>query len=114
MDLYNKHRLIVTRRDPTTRRCHAIGFLDRVVEGYEFTYLASAITEPGFLPLVGFGDVNRRYHRPHLFPSFAERVISAKRPDRPDYLATLCLQPDAGPWEVLAASVATGKATRPN
>jgi hypothetical protein len=31
-------------------------------------------------------------------------VISAKRPDRPDYLASLRLQPDAGPWEVLSAS----------
>jgi hypothetical protein len=97
-------RLIVTRRDPATRRYNAIGFLDRVTDGYEFTYLTSAIAEPGFVPLVGFSDVNRRYHRPRLFPSFAERVISAKRPDRPDYLARLRLQPDAGPWEILSAS----------
>jgi hypothetical protein len=97
-------RLIVTRRDPATRRYHAVGLLDRVTDGYQFTYLACAITEPGFVPLVGFSDVHRRYHRQHLFPSFAERVIGAKRPDRPDYLARLSLQPDAGPWEVLSAS----------
>ncbi|WP_368834439.1 hypothetical protein [Mycobacterium intracellulare] len=97
-------RLIVTRRDPATCRYHAIGFLDRVTEGYEFTHLASAITEPGFVPLVGLSDVNHRYRRQHLFPSFAERIIGAKRPDRPDYLASLRLRPDAGPWEVLSAS----------
>jgi hypothetical protein len=97
-------RLIVTRRDPATRRYHAIGFLDQVSDGYEFAYLASAITEPGFLPLVGFSDAKHRYHRRRLFPSFAERVISANRPDRPDYLARLRLQPDAGPWEILSAS----------
>ncbi|MGB8389377.1 hypothetical protein [Mycobacterium sp.] len=36
--------------------------------------------------------------------SFAERVISAKRPDRPNYPASLRLQPDAGPWAILSAS----------
>lgn len=51
----------------------------------------SAPTSPPPLPIprsylmVGFSDLNRRCRRQHLFPSFAERVISAKRSERPDY-----------------------------
>jgi hypothetical protein len=102
-------RLIVTRRDPATRRYHAIGFLDRVTDGYEFTYLASAITAPGFVPLVGFSDVNHRYHRRHLFPSFAERVISALI----TWHACTCNQTPAR-GKSCRPPVATGKATRSN
>jgi hypothetical protein len=97
-------RLIVTRRDPQTTLYRAIGFLDQLADGYEFAYLASAITTVGFVPLVGFSDVTRRYRRVQLFPSFAERVISAGRPDRPSYLASLQLSSDADAWEILTAT----------
>ena len=101
-----RDRLIVTRRDPQTARYCAIGFLDRLRDGsgYEFAYLAEAIEDPMFLPLVGFSDVKRRYRRARLFPSFAERVIGAKRPDRPQYLASLSLDTDADSWEILSTS----------
>lgn len=97
-------RLIVTRRDAGTGRYHALGFLDKLDDGYEFAYLAAAVGSETFVPLVGFSDAARRYRRPHLFPSFAERVIGAKRPDRPQYLASLNLDDDAGAWEILSAS----------
>jgi hypothetical protein len=98
-------RLLVTRRDPATRQYRALGFLDQLSDGgYEFAYLADAISGPDFVPLVGFSDLRRRYRRPHLFPLFSERVISAKRPDRPEYLASLRLDADADAWEILSAS----------
>lgn len=97
-------RLIVTRRDTGTGSYHALGFLDKLDGGYEFAYLAAAVRSETFVPLVGFRDASRRYRRPHLFPSFAERVIGAKRPDRPQYLASLNLDDDAGAWEILSAS----------
>jgi hypothetical protein len=97
-------RLIVTRRDPETSSYFAIGFLDKLSDGFEFSYITQAAARPGFVPLVGFSDLSRRYRRTQLFPSFAERVIGAKRPDRPQYLASLRLDDDAGPWEILAAS----------
>jgi hypothetical protein len=99
-----RQRLIVTRRDPLTGSYLAVGFLDKLSDGYEFSYLVEAVAQPRFVPIVGFSDTGRRYHRSQLFPSFAERVISAKRPDRPQYLASLKLDGDAGPWEILAAS----------
>lgn len=97
-------RLIVTRRDVETGSYYAIGFLDKLDDGYEFAYLAAAAAHPGFVPIVGFSEVSRRYRRAQLFPSFAERVIGAKRPDRPQYLASLNLDTDAGAWEILSAS----------
>lgn len=100
----SRQRLIVTRRDPLTGSYFAIGFLDKLSDGYEFSYITRAASRPGFVPLVGFSDPGRRYRRTQLFPSFAERVIGAKRPDRPQYLASLRLDDDAGPWEILAAS----------
>ena len=96
-------RLIVTRRDHETRRDHAIACLDRLADGYQFTYLAAAVAAPWFIPLLAF-DVDQPYHRAHLFPNFAARVIGVKRPDRPDYLASLGLPVEASPWEVLSAS----------
>lgn len=71
---------------------------------YEFTYLARVAADPTFVPVVGFRDVNRRYRSERLFPSFADRVMSAKRPDRPQYLEALDLGADADAWEILTAS----------
>ena len=97
-------RLMVTRRDPDgTYR--AIGYLDRLADGsFEFAYLEMAASSPSFVPLIGFSNVRRRYHRAHLFSAFAERVIGAKRADRPQYLAELNLNEDADSWEILSAS----------
>ncbi|OBG17941.1 MULTISPECIES: HIRAN domain-containing protein [Mycobacterium avium complex (MAC)] len=97
-------RLIVTRRDPDSTYW-AIGFLDKLVDGtFEFAYLQTAVKHPSFVPLIGFSDVRRRYRRAQMFSAFAERVIGAKRADRPQYLASLNLAEDADSWEILTAS----------
>lgn len=101
-------RLIVTRRGAHDGTYRAIGYLDRVHRDdgdiYEFSYLAAVAEHPGFVPIIGFRDVRRHFSSPRLFPSFAERVISAKRPDRPQYLEALDLDADADAWEILSAS----------
>lgn len=101
-------RLIVTRRGVADGTYRPIGYLDRRRDGgvdtYEFTYLAAVADQDDFVPIIGFRDLHRHYSSPRLFPSFAERVISAKRPDRPQYLATLDLEADADVWEILSAS----------
>ncbi|UAK39377.1 hypothetical protein K8O93_06775 [Gordonia bronchialis] len=101
-------RLIVTRRGAHDGTYRAIGYLDRVYrddgDTYEFSYLAAVAEQPGFVPIIGFRDVRRHFSSPRLFPSFAERVISAKRPDRPQYLEALDLDADADAWEILSAS----------
>lgn len=97
-------RLMVMQRRSETRSYHAVGFLDAVDGGFEFAYLKKAVEEDGFVPLMGFGNPSIRYRRRYLFPLFAERVISARRPDRLNYLRALDLTDDAEPWEILARS----------
>ncbi|RMB77487.1 hypothetical protein AYK61_14395 [Rhodococcus sp. SBT000017] len=103
-----RSRLIVTRRGVADSTYRAVGYLDKVIDDgqpfYEFRYLEAATHDAHFLPIVGFGDVHRRYRSSRLFPSFADRVMSAKRPDRSVYLAGLDLESDADAWEILAAS----------
>jgi hypothetical protein len=104
-----RSRLIVTRRGADDGVYRPIGFLDQTTSRdelptYGFTYLARVAEDPGFVPIVGFRDVGRRYHSERLFPSFADRVMSAKRPDRPQYLEALDLAADADAWEILTAS----------
>lgn len=103
-------RLIVTRRGVDDGVYRAIGYLDQLTgeaeftTTYQFTYLARVAADPAFVPVVGFRDVRRIYRSERLFPSFADRVMSAKRPDRPQYLEALDLHADADAWEILAAS----------
>jgi hypothetical protein len=87
----------------------AIGYLDQLSREagrttYQFSYLARVAADPTFVQIVGFRDVRRRYISERLFPSFADRVMSAKRPDRPQYLEALDLDADADAWEILTAS----------
>lgn len=105
----HRSRLIVTRRGADDGVYRAIGYLDKFTGGvepptYQFTYLARAVVDPAFVPVVGFRDISRIYRSERLFPSFADRVMSAKRPDRPQYLEALDLDADADAWEILTAS----------
>ncbi len=105
----HRSRLIVTRRGVDDGIYRAIGYLDRLIKDdeipvYQFTYLARTLDDPAFVPIVGFRDIGRRYRSARLFPSFADRVMSAKRPDRPQYLEALDLEADADAWEILTAS----------
>jgi hypothetical protein len=105
----HRSRLIVTRRDADDGVYRAIGYLDKFTGGgeppiYQFTYLARGVTDPAFVPVVGFRDISRIYRSERLFPSFSDRVMSAKRPDRPQYLEALDLDADADAWEILTAS----------
>lgn len=104
-----RSRLIVTRRGVDDGVYRAIGYLDQLTNKeapptYQFTYLARVAGDPAFVPIVGFRAIDRRYRSERLFPSFADRVMSAKRPDRPQYLEALDLDTDADAWEILTAS----------
>lgn len=99
-------RLLVTVRtadgqDQRHRLYRHVGFLTCLPEGYEFRYVQPAV---GFRPLLGFGDTTRRYFSSEMFPLFAERIMSARRPDRARYLEALDLSEDSEPWEVLLRS----------
>ena len=97
-------RLLVTRRDPDTRGYRAIGFLAYDGQHYNFAYLRTAVSMPGFHSLPGLSDTTRAHDSDRLFPIFAERVISARRPDRQTSMDALGLGMDAAPFEVLQRS----------
>lgn len=94
-------RLLVTRRDPSSRQYLPVGFLMCADDSYRFAYLRSAVARPGFQPLPGLRWVDRAYQSERLFPVFAERVLSSRRPDRREALAVLGLPETAAPFEVL-------------
>lgn len=101
-------RLLVTVRSgealrDTGRLYRQVGFLTCVEGGFEFAYIQGA-EDLGVRPLLGFADLHRRYRSRDLFPLFAERIMSAKRPDRAHYLQALDLDEDSEPWEILVRS----------
>lgn len=93
-------RLLVTRQDDT-RLYRSIGFLGFEDGEYTFQYLKDFVESEWFSPLPGMTDVRKRYSSSQLFPLFAERVISARRPDRTESLKALGLPTEAAPFEVL-------------
>jgi hypothetical protein len=97
-------RLLVTRRDSATRSYQALGFLELRDQTYTFAYLRTALADERFRTLPGLSDTARRYSSDRLFPVFAERVISARRPDRQVSMAALGLSQDAALFEVLQRS----------
>jgi hypothetical protein len=97
-------RLLVTRRDPDNRRYVALGFLSCSTTGYDFAYFRAAVTSPDFQPLPGLSRTDGPYSAQRLFPVFAERVMSSRRPDRRQALASLGLPETAAPFEVLVNS----------
>lgn len=100
-----RHELLVTWRDPVTRRYHAVGLLSLYPDDhYRFRYLEAARSLPTFQPFLGFSTLEGDYSSPHLFPLFAERVLDESRPDRVALYEALDLAGAAGPMEFLARS----------
>ncbi|WP_148232412.1 hypothetical protein [Janibacter sp. HTCC2649] len=98
-------RLLVTTRDPHTRQYRPVGFLTEEAGHYTFAYLRRELERSDFRPLPGLVAATKGpMSSGHLFPLFAERVISSRRPDRRDSFEALGLPIDAAPMEVLARS----------
>lgn len=68
-------------QDPETRSWFPVGRLDRVRHHYLFGYTRGAQTSPRFLPFGNLTDLSAIYVSSELFPIFANRVLSSKRPE---------------------------------
>lgn len=96
-------RLLVTRQNPVNRRYFAVGFLSEDgSHGFRFDYLRSAAETPDFRPLPGLSRTDTSHVSETLFPLFAERIMSSRRPDREATVKALGLGLDAAPFEILA------------
>lgn len=92
-----KH-LLVSRRDPATRRYRRVGVLSHDGTEYSFVY-DDTVDRP--IPGLPLGKTHRD---PDLFPFFAERIMDPHRPERVQTLENLGLTAEAGPLDVLAVS----------
>ena len=98
-------RLLVTVQDPETKAYRPVGFLRYDGDQYTFAYLRREREREGFRPLPGLARAaDGPLRSATLFPLFAERVISSRRPDRELSMDALGLPLDAEPMEVLARS----------
>src|SRR5437868_10256861 len=94
-------RLLVAWQDTRNRTIAPIGVLEKTGDDFSFAYLRRVMDIPGFRPLLGFGDLERRYRSPSLFPLFAQRLMDSRRPDYRRYLTVLGLSDGASPLVVL-------------
>ncbi len=97
-------RLVVALQDRASRRIAPIGLLEQSDAGYAFAYLRRVMDIPGFRPLLGFEDLERRYESPVLFPLFSQRLMSPRRSDYVRYLTVLGLPDGSPPLTVLGRS----------
>jgi len=95
-------RMAVAWQHPTDRGVHPVGLLEYEGHVHRFRYLKAASILPDFRPFVGFPHLTECYESRELFPFFAQRVMSPRRPDYSGYLRTLDLSDSATPWEQLA------------
>jgi hypothetical protein len=110
-------RFFVGWKHPVRRRMVPVGVLDRVsqsadiavpvdsTEGlWRFSYTQGAL-DPAFVPIAGLSrSLDETTLTEQLFPFFQQRIMTAGRPDRPDYLTRLGLPVDASDLDVLARS----------
>ena len=76
---------------------------------YEFAYVEGARRaeeKAGFRMVPGFPELNRLYKARSIFPTFRNRVMNLRRPDRPEYLSQLGL--DIGNWDELSELSVSG------
>ncbi len=106
--------LYLAWQDPGSRKWYPVGKLVHHEVGheehkYEFGYVRGAVQaqrEAGFFMAPGFAEFGRAYTAPVIFPAFRNRIMHLSRPDRPDYLAMLGMDPDN--WDAVSELSVSG------
>jgi len=93
---------------PTTGHWGPIGKLERVDDGYRFFYTRGARTLEGFDPFPEMSDLTRVYESEALFPLFANRLLSASRPEFDAYLTWSGFDPATPPDPIAILGVTRG------
>ncbi len=95
-------RMAVGWQNPATRAVSAVGLLEYDGVVHRFRYLRDISDVTGFRPFIGFPELNVKYESEELFPLFAQRAMSPRRPDYSRYLSSMDLEDGASTWEQLA------------
>lgn len=99
-----RRRLVVTWQHPITRSISPVALLEFDGHAYTFHYIRNALVVADFRPFLGFAALDRRYVSDRLFPLFAQRAMTPRRPDFTRWVTQLGLDEDATPWEQIARS----------
>lgn len=98
-------KLLVTQKLPPNNLYETVGILSQMPDSsFHFSYLDAYAQAAYFRALPGLPKVQGGVTSDHLFPFFAERVISSERPDRSITLSYLNLVEPVEPFEILARS----------
>lgn len=93
---------LVTRQDRETRGYSRLGVLSDLGDAWAFRYFTEVARDPEIPRLPGLPEADHVAESAYLFPLFAQRVISPRRPDRARVLSTLGLDETATAFEILA------------
>ena len=100
--------LFLAWQDTHSRSWFTIGKLTYDGKKYRFVYtqgVKEAENQCQFQPLYSFPDFNKVYTSIHLFPVFANRLMSPSRPDYTNFIQWLNINPtEDDPLEILARS----------
>ena len=98
--------LYIAWQDSETRLWHTVGQLSRQNDLYRFTYTKGALASPRFKYFGRMLDLHENYYSRELFPLFANRILNSSRPEYPDYVRWLAMNPDTenDPMQLLARS----------
>jgi len=99
--------LYVAWRNPRTRLIVPVARLLRCPGGdFEFAYVKGSeeAAEHGFEPFLAFPDRGAIYRSETLPPFFQNRVMPSSRPDYPEYVTSLGLEPGVAPFTLLASN----------
>ena len=85
--------LYLAWRDPQSRNWFPVGRLSFDGGGYRFVYTRGAKQSLNFIPFARMEDLSAVYESNELFPLFANRLLSKKRPEYTDFLHWLNVRP---------------------
>jgi hypothetical protein len=95
--------LYLVWQDPHSRQWIPVGKLSAEDGIYRFVYTKGAALSRNFIPFGFMQDLHEVYRSRDLFPLFADRLISRKRPEYRDFLRWLDLiEEEADPLVLLA------------
>lgn len=97
--------LYLAWRDPKSRSWFPVGRLSFDGKVYRFVYTQGVKQSPHFIPFARMEDLTTIYESDELFPLFANRLLSKKRPEYQDFLHWLNTRPgEDDPLTLLACT----------
>ncbi len=79
-------------QDPENRSWHTVGKLTQENDLFEFHYTQGALASELFIPFSGMNDLEATYRSETLFPLFANRLLSRRRPEYQRMMSWLGLE----------------------